>query len=84
MDMMRAALVGLLALAPASAAFAEAPNSQITTTYRGQAVAPAPWLHAQQPTPLFVVGGVAGGIWTHVSPPYNVAANRNLAANPIW
>jgi hypothetical protein len=35
------------------------------------------------PTPLFHIFGVPIGIWAPVPPPYNVAANRNLASRPI-
>ena len=35
------------------------------------------------PTPLFRIFGVPVGIWAPVPPPYNVAANRNLASRPI-
>ena len=37
----------------------------------------------KSPTPLFVIGGLAVGIWARVPPPYDVTANRNAAANPL-
>lgn len=36
-----------------------------------------------QPRPLFSIFGVPVAIWAPVPAPYNVAANRNLAARPI-
>jgi hypothetical protein len=36
-----------------------------------------------QPRPLFSIFGVPVAIWAPLPAPYNVAANRNLAARPI-
>ena len=38
----------------------------------------------QQPPPLFKIGRLPVRVYAPVPPPYNAAANRNLAANPVW
>ena len=45
-------------------------------------VAPEP--SDQQSPPLFKIGGLPVRVYAPVLPPYNAAANRNLAANPVW
>jgi hypothetical protein len=45
-------------------------------------VVPAP--NDQQSRPLFRIGGLPVYVGAPVEPPYNAAANRNLAADPFW
>ena len=45
-------------------------------------VAPEP--SDQQSRPLFTIGGLPVRAWAPVEPHYNAAANRNLAADPLW
>ena len=37
-----------------------------------------------QSRPLFKIGGLPVHVYAPVEPPYNAAANRNLAADPLW
>jgi hypothetical protein len=87
MSTMRAVLFGLIAVLIAGGAHA-APAAGPSTagealTFGGQSTAVGPRINPQQPTPLFTIGGLAVGIWTRLPPPYNAAANRNLAADPL-
>ena len=84
MKTMRAALVGILTILMATAASAQTQPaaSSATSGFAGQSLGVGPG-RAQNPTPLFMLGGVAVGIWTRVPPPYDVSANRNGAANPL-
>ena len=41
-------------------------------------------LEAGPSRPLFRIGGLPVGVDAPVEPPYNAAANRNLAADPLW
>ena len=84
MKTMRAALVALLVMGAATAASAQTQPavSGAVSGFTGQALGSGPG-HVQNPTPLFVLGNMAFGIWTRVPPPYDVSANRNLAANPL-
>jgi hypothetical protein len=79
------AIFGILAVLLATTAHAQQPaaNSEqgVAGTFSGQSVTPG--LRLQSPTPLFVVGDLAVGIWARVPPPYDVTANRNAAANPL-
>lgn len=80
----RAVLVGAFAFLAAGSAFAQPPVTGATggvSTFGGQSVAPGP--RAQQPTPLFLLGGLPVVVWTRVPPPYDVTANRSAAANPL-
>ena len=84
MNTTRAAVVAILAMLLATTAFAQAPGSGAagrTASVGGQSVEQGP--RAQQPTPLFMLGGLEVGIWTRVPPPYDAAANRSAAANPL-
>jgi hypothetical protein len=45
-------------------------------------VAPEP--DDRQSRPLFKIGGLPVHVYAPVEPPYNAAANRNLAADPLW
>ncbi len=84
MNTMRAALVGLLTILMATAASAQTQPaaSGVASDFAGQSLGIGAG-RAQTPTPLFMLGGVAFGIWTRVPPPYDVSANRNAAANPL-
>jgi hypothetical protein len=79
------ALFGILAILLATAAHAQNPATNagqgVAGTFSGQSATPGTRL--QSPTPLFVVGDLAVGIWTRVPSPYDATANRNLAANPL-
>ena len=82
---MKTALVAMLAIAAlAPAAYAEAPATEETsgTLMYNERTTVSP--RYRQPTPLFTLGNVQLEIWTPVAPPYNAAANRNLAGNPPW
>jgi hypothetical protein len=83
MNNIRAALLGILAVSMATAALAQ-PLPGATAMADTQFVTVAPRLGTPRyPTPLFTIGGVAVGIWTPVPPPYDGAANRSAAANPV-
>jgi hypothetical protein len=84
MNTMHAALVGLLTvlLATTAAAQTQPVASAGTSALGGQSLGIGPG-RGQNPTPLFMLGGLAVGIWTRVPPPYDVSANHNLAANPL-
>jgi hypothetical protein len=82
--MLRLVLFGILALLMATPADAQQPSAgpaATTSSFRGRSVAVGPRL--QHPTPLYVMGGLAVGIWARVPPPYDVTANRNAAENPL-
>jgi hypothetical protein len=85
MNTIRTAICGTLAILLATTAHAQEPvvdsGQRVPATFSGQSVTPGPRL--QSPTPLFVIGGLAVGIWARVPPPYDVTANRNAAANPL-
>ncbi len=86
MNTLRAALVGVLTLLLATTAFAQAPAPSTggeISTLGGRAVGVGPGGVARYPTPLFMLGPLAVGIWTRVPAPYDVSANRNAAANPL-
>jgi hypothetical protein len=83
MKALRIALPAVVAALLATTAFAQAPGLGVgdrVSAFGGQSVAPGPRV---QPTPLFMLGGLAVGIWTRVPPPYNVTANGNGAENPL-
>ena len=75
--------IGLAFALTTAMAYAEAPltaEASGTLMYnRGMTIGPR-----YQPTPLLSFGDVQFEIWTPVAPPYNAAANRNLAGNPLW
>ena len=77
---MRAALIGVLMGLLPTVALAQVPVSGTSGTVSTLAGRPAGGPNAR---PLFMLGNVAFGIWAPVAPPYDVAANRNGAANPI-
>jgi hypothetical protein len=84
MNTTRAAVVAILTMLLATTAFAQAPGSGAAgqiASMGGQSVEQRP--RAQQPTPLLMLGGLEVGIWTRVPPPYDAAANRSAAANPL-
>ena len=85
MNTIRTAIFGILAVLLATTAHAQKPvvnsGQGVAATFSGQSVTPGPTL--QSPTPLFVIGDLAVGIWARVPPPYDVTANRNAAANPL-
>ena len=79
-----AAVIAVLTVVLATTASAQAPGSGAASqiaSMRGQSIAQR--LRVPQPTPLVTLGGLVGGIWTRVPPPYDAAANRNAAANPL-
>ena len=79
------AIFGILAVLLATTAHAQQPAANsgqgVAGTFSSQFLTPSP--RPQSPTPLFVVGDLAVGIWARVPPPYDVTANRNAAANPL-
>jgi hypothetical protein len=84
MNTTRSAVVAVLTMLLATTAFAQAPGSGPASpiaSMGGQSVAQGQ--RVQQPTPLVTLGGLVGGIWTRVPPPYDAAANRSGAANPL-
>jgi hypothetical protein len=82
MNTVHAVFLGILTALIAATADAQMPSAGPTTAeFGGQAATIGPRL--QHPTPLFVTGGLVVGIWTRVPPPYDVAANRNAAGNPL-
>ncbi len=86
MKTMRAALLGTLTMLMATTAWAQGPTPGTAgeiSTMGGQSFGLGPRLGPQEATPLFMLGGLGVGIWARVPPPYNPAANRNGAANPL-
>jgi hypothetical protein len=85
MNTIRTAIFGILTVLVATTAYAQTPvvnsGQRVAATFSDQTVTPGPQL--QSPTPLFVFGNLAVGIWARVPPPYDVTANRNTAANPL-
>ena len=85
MNTIRTASFGILAVLLATTAHAQTPvvnsGQGVAATFSDQSVTAGPQL--QSPTSLFVIGNLAVGIWARVPPPYDVAANRNAAANPL-
>jgi hypothetical protein len=83
MNTVHAVLFGILTALIATTAYAQKPSAgpeERTPRLGGQSVTAGPRLGA---TPLFVIADLAVGIWARVPPPYDVAANRNAAANPL-
>jgi hypothetical protein len=79
MKTLRIALVsGVLATMLAGATYAQAPADLSAGQYRGFSP-----LHAQQMTPLATIGDLSVGIWTPLTQPYDVTANRSAAGNPL-
>ena len=79
MNIVRCACIGML-MVPMMTGGAYAQTPRQTSPFSNLTIGVAP---AQQMRPLATIGNVALGIWTRVPPPYDVAANRNLAANPL-
>ena len=83
MNTTRALLVAILVLLTATGADAQQSGARPATpaaALGGRSFAVSPRI--QNPTPLFFVGDLAGGIWTRVPPPYDATANRVAAENP--
>jgi hypothetical protein len=80
MNTMGAALFGVLIVLVPTVALAQAPGPGTSGTVSALASRPAGGSNAR---PLFMLGNVAFRIWALVAPPYDVAADRNGAANPI-
>ena len=74
-------LTGLLATTAHAQTSAVNSGQRVAATFSDQSVTPGPQL--QSPTPLFIIGNLAVGVWARVPPPYDVTANRNAAANPL-
>jgi hypothetical protein len=84
MNATRAAVVAVLTVLLATTGFAQAPGSGAAgqiADMDGQSVAQNP--RVQQPTRLVTLSGLVGSVWTRVPPPYDAAANRSGAANPL-
>jgi hypothetical protein len=85
MNTIRTAIFGILTVLSATTAYAQthvvSSGQRFAATFSDQSVTPGPQL--QSPTPLFLFGNLAVGIWARVPPPYDVTANRNAAANPL-
>jgi hypothetical protein len=85
MNTIRTAIFGILVVLLATTAHAQTPvvnsGQRVAATFSGQSDMPGARL--QSPTPLFIIGDLAVGIWARVPPPYDVTANRNSAANPL-
>ena len=80
-----AALFGLTTLAMIASASAQQVTASATGgPFAGRSVAigegPAP----RNPTPLFSIGQLSVGIWARVPPPYDAAANRTYAGDPLY
>jgi len=82
--MKTALAIGLAFALTAATAYAGVPatGDASGTLLYNQGTTTAP--RYSQPTPLFRLGDVQFEIWSPVAPPYNAAANRNLAGNPLW
>ena len=87
MKFVRSAFAGVLLTAlmtgGAYAQTAESLDRGQVAAFSDRTVGVGPQLRNQQVTPLVTIGNLAIGIWAPVPPPYDVTANRNLAANPI-
>jgi hypothetical protein len=75
-------LVVVLTALMAATADAQPPGASGMAGAETVTVIPRPG-PSRNPTPLFSLGGVPVGIWTRVPPPYDPAANRSAAANPL-
>ena len=83
MNTVRAVHFGILALLMATTAYAQKPGvgpAATTASFLGESVTIGP---RRFPTPQFVICGLPVGIWARVPPPYDVAANRSAAENPL-
>jgi hypothetical protein len=85
MHMIRAFVLGAMALTVGTAASAETPTLPST----GQTTAAPSLLEnsqrsEQQSRPLFTIGGVEVHLWAPVEQPYDSHMNRTAAANPMW
>ena len=85
MDTIRTATFGILTVLLATTAYAQTPvvnsGQRLAATFGDQSVTLGP--QRQSPTPVFLIGNLAVGIWARVPPPYDVTANRNAASNPL-
>jgi hypothetical protein len=84
MNRLGALIAGALPLLMATAAFADPPAPQMSGTVQGSVVLPesiAPVIGQQ---PLWTFGELPVGIWAPVPPPYDMEADRNGAANPLY
>jgi hypothetical protein len=82
----RAVIAGALPLLMATAAYADTPaGPPVTGTLQAPATLPAPVApESAQPQPFWTLGGVPVRIWAPVAPPYDAAANRTGAGDPLW
>jgi hypothetical protein len=79
MKIVRSACAGmLLAVVMAGGAYAQSAGQ--VSTFGNQMIGVGP---NQQMTPLATIGDLAVGVWTPVPPPYDSAANRSGADNPL-
>jgi hypothetical protein len=82
MNKVRPVLVVVLTALMAATADAQPPGVSGIAGAEAAAVTLRPVI-PRYPTPIFSIGGVPVSIWTRVPPPYNAAANRSAAANPL-
>jgi hypothetical protein len=80
-----AMLLGALPLLLATAAYAQAPGSQVGGTVQTYPYVPsetAPPNNGREP--LFSIGNVPVSVWAPTEPTYNTQADRSAADNPLW
>jgi hypothetical protein len=81
-----ALILGVFVSITATSAFGQEQLPDDGTNHRLGAstasVAPEP--DDGQSRPLFKIGALPVHVHAPVEPPYNAAANRNLAADPLW
>ena len=89
MNTASALILGTLVAVVSTSAFGQGQLPDADTTHWFEAsnaanasVVPEP--SDPQSLPLFKIGGLPVRVYAPVPPPYNAAANRNFAANPVW
>lgn len=80
-----ALILGLFVAVVTTSAYGQTQHvADAGTHHRFVASAAAPEPGDGQSRPLFTIGRLAVGVDAPVEPSYNAAANRNLAADPLW
>jgi hypothetical protein len=87
MSKLGALIFGTLVATVTTSAFADdqvPANSSINHPFVASITAGVSEPSNGQSRPLFKIGGLSVRADAPVEPPYNAAANRNLAADPLW
>jgi hypothetical protein len=89
MNTASALILGTLVTVVSTSAFGQGqlPSTDKNTWFEASNAASAsivPQPSDPQSLPLFKIGRLPVRVYAPVPPPYNAAANRNFAANPVW